>query len=69
MLGNPRNPGKPSNHAAPAGHSVSIGAIIRRGCPHHVAGLWKQAQAWMPKRSGHAVNEGREGRRERPETW
>jgi hypothetical protein len=47
-----------------------------RGCPYHVAGLWEQAQAWMPERRGHAVTAGRapirhrrigRGRRERPE--
>jgi hypothetical protein len=30
------------------------------------SGLGEQAQAWMPKRSGHAVNGGLEGRSERP---
>ena len=49
-----------------------------RGCPYHVAGLWEQAQAWMPERRGHAVTAGRapirhrrigRGRRERPEAW
>jgi hypothetical protein len=27
------------------------------------SGLWKQAQAWMPERGGHAVNGGLEGRK------
>jgi hypothetical protein len=46
-----------------------VGQEPRRECSCHVAGLWKQAQAWMPKRSGHAVNGGPEARRERPVTW
>lgn len=29
-----------------------------RGCPCRGAGLWKQAQTWMPDRSEHEVNGG-----------
>jgi len=54
-------------YAGPSGRFV--GQEPRRGCSCHVAGLWKRAQAWMPKRSGHAVNGGPEARRERPVTW
>ena len=36
------------------------------GLPVSSSGLWEQAQPWMAKRSGHAVNGGPEGRRERP---
>jgi hypothetical protein len=46
-----------------------LGTLLREGYPCHVDGLWKQAEAWMPERSGHAVSEGPEGRSERPETW
>jgi hypothetical protein len=49
--------------------AFSVADAFGRGCPSHVAGLWEQAQAWMPERSGRAVNGGREGRRERPAAW
>jgi hypothetical protein len=40
--------------------------LKREGLPVPASGLWKQAQAWMPERGGHAVNGGLEGRSERP---
>jgi hypothetical protein len=60
--------------AVPPGVHFSIarcpsGRGSGKRCPYHVAGLWKQAKAWMPERSGHAVNGGPEGRRECPATW
>ncbi len=39
--------------------------LIREGVPESSSGLWEQAKPWMAKRSGHAVNEGLEGRSER----
>jgi len=38
----------------------------REGLPVSSSELWKQAEPWMAKRSGHAVNGGLEGRSERP---
>ncbi len=49
------------------GNRIRTHRIIQLGgAPAAGAGLWKQAKAWMPKRSGHAESGGREGLRERP---